>query len=43
MMGKIIVLIFVAATIFLSWCGRKISDDCDNDFTDNLYDDNKEE
>ena len=42
-MGKIIVLIFVAAMVFLAWCCCKVSDDCDNDFTDDLYDDNKEE
>ena len=42
-MSKIIVLIFVAATMFLSWYSDKISDDCNNDFTDDLYDDNKEE
>lgn len=42
-MSKVIVLIFVAAMVFLAWCCCKVSGDCDDYFTDDLYDDNEEE
>jgi hypothetical protein len=42
-MSKVIVLIFVASIVFLAWCCCKTSGDCDDYFTDDLYDDNKEE
>lgn len=35
-MSKIIVLIFVAAIVFLSWCCCKVSGDCDDYFINNF-------
>ena len=42
-MSKIIILIFVAAVVVLSWCCCKVSGDSDNYFMNEDVDDIKEE
>lgn len=42
-MSKIIILIFVAAIVFLSWCCCKVSGESDDYFMNDDVDDIKEE
>ena len=42
-MSKIIILIFVAAIVFLSWCCCKVSGDSGDYFMNDDVDNNKEE
>ena len=42
-MSKIIILIFVAAVVVLSWCCGKVSGDSDDYFMNDDVDDIKEE